>query len=86
MEKRMIITYNFRIKDSTTKKHLNKLAGYVNFVWNYCNETSYTAWKTSRKYLSFFDLNFLLAGSSNTVHDRDMNAAINILRFGTELP
>lgn len=60
----MIITYQFRIKDSRKRTKLNSLAHKVNFVWNYINETSAFAWKRDRKYLSEFDLNYLLSGSS----------------------
>ena len=60
----MILTYSYRIKDATTKKKLNSMASFVNFVWNFCNETSLKAFKESRKFLSAFDLNYLMAGSS----------------------
>ena len=60
----MIITYQFRIKDSRKRTKLNSLAHKVNFVWNYINETSAFAWKRDRKYLSEFDFNYLLSGSS----------------------
>jgi IS605 OrfB family transposase len=63
----MVITYNFRIKDSTTRKRLTELASYVNLTWNYCNEVAYNAWKSSRKYLSDFDLNYLMKGSSKEI-------------------
>ena len=111
------ITYKFRIKDSTTAKKLNKMADSVNFVWNYCNETSYQAIKKYSKYLSAYDLMKLTTGSSWTtrtcshclaingpqglsglsvrewicskcgeIHDRDTNAAKNILRLGLQSP
>jgi putative transposase len=60
----MVLTYSFRIKDKNTAKKLNKLAIAVNFVWNYCNETSFFAIKYRSKFLSEFDLNNLMAGSS----------------------
>ena len=40
------------------------MAASVNFVWNYCNETSLYAIKNRSKFLSGFDLNNLTAGSS----------------------
>jgi len=43
-------TYSYRIKDGNVSKQLNKLAKAVNFVWNYCNETSYYAIKNRRKF------------------------------------
>lgn len=60
----MILTYQFRIKDSNKKKQLTELASKVNFVWNYLNETSHFAWKRDRKWLSEFDFNYLLIGAS----------------------
>ncbi len=60
----MIITYQFRIKDSSRKTKLKHLAGTTNFVWNYLNSTSQFAWKRDRKWLSEFDLNYLLIGAS----------------------
>lgn len=60
----MILTYQFRIKDSSRKTKLKSLASKVNFVWNYLNETSAFAWKRDRKWLSEFDFNYLLIGGS----------------------
>ena len=60
-----IITYKFRIKDATTAKRLNRMAGAVNFVWNYCNETSVKAVKYDRKWLSAYDLHKLTAECSS---------------------
>ena len=59
-----IRTYSFRIKDATCSKKLNKLARSVNFVWNYCNETSFYAIKHRSKFLSKYDFRPLLKGSS----------------------
>lgn len=36
-------TYQFRIKDSSSARSLQKMAGSVNFCWNFCNETQKTA-------------------------------------------
>ena len=33
-----MLTYKYRIKDSTSQKHLWRMAGAVNLVWNYCND------------------------------------------------
>lgn len=60
----MIKTFQYRIKDSNKKKSLSALAGKVNFVWNYFNETSNFAIKRDSKYLTEFDLNRLSTGSS----------------------
>ena len=60
----MIRTYQFRIKDASKKKRLGSLAGKVNYVWNYLNETSQKAWARDRTWISEFDLNYLTAGVS----------------------
>jgi len=36
----MILTYRYRIKDSTSKAKLKRFASSVNFVWNYINDLS----------------------------------------------
>ena len=59
---KIITTYKFRIKDTTSARHLNKMAGSVNFVWNYCNEASKKSITYNSKWLSEFDLNNLTAG------------------------
>lgn len=59
-----LITLKYRIKDSTTRKHLSRWASSVNFVWNYCNETSNQYIVHKGKFLSGFDLNNLTAGCS----------------------
>ena len=58
-----IKTVKIRIKDSTACKELQKMARAVNYVWNYCNETSLYAVRYNSKWLSGFDLNKLTAGS-----------------------
>jgi hypothetical protein len=35
-----IVTFQYRIKDPTSGKHLMQMAHAVNRVWNYCNEIS----------------------------------------------
>lgn len=57
-------TYSYRIKDATVSKKLNRLARAVNFVWNYCNETSYYAIKNRGKFLSKYDFRPLTKGAS----------------------
>lgn len=58
-----MVTYRFRIKDSSVA-WLNQSARAVNFVWNYCNETSHFAIKNRSIFLSGYDLNNLTSGSS----------------------
>ena len=56
-------TVKIRIKDSTARKGLKRLARAVNFVWNYCNETSVKAVRDQSEWLSGFDLQKLTKGS-----------------------
>ncbi len=65
----MLLTYRYRIKDSSSRKTLCVLAGAVNFVWNYVNELNkknFSNFKQGGKgrFLSAFDINNLLAGTS----------------------
>src|SRR5215471_3311941 len=59
-----LITYKYRIKDSTSGKHLCKMAGAVNSVWNYCQEVSLLAYRRDKALLSAYDLNNLTSGTS----------------------
>jgi IS605 OrfB family transposase len=58
------LTFRYRIKDATTGKHLTRLAGAVNFVWNYCNEVSLLALRRDHCWLLAVDLITLCAGAS----------------------
>jgi transposase len=40
-----VLTYKFRIKDASSKKHLDRHAKDVNFVWNFSKETQIKALK-----------------------------------------
>ena len=44
------------------------MAASVNYVWNYCNETSYNAIKKDREWLSNYDLHKLTAGCSKELN------------------
>ena len=59
-----MLTYNYRIKDAASRKHLLQMASAINFVWNYCNEVSIKAFKRDRTFLSAYDLHKLTAGTS----------------------
>ena len=59
-----ILTYQYRIKDSSTKKLLVKLASNVNFIWNFCNEVVRKRYKESRQTTNESFLNKLTKGSS----------------------
>lgn len=66
----MILTYKYRIKDSSSRKALCTHASKINFVWNYCNSIKrrgYLAYQRSEpfRFVSKFDLNKLVGGSSN---------------------
>lgn len=63
----MILTYKFRIKDSNSRKRLERHARAVNFVWNYCCEVQRKAqdnWRAGRgsRWPSHFDLVKLTIG------------------------
>jgi putative transposase len=58
-----MLTYRYRVKDSTTGKHLQQMAWAVNRVWNYCNETSLLVWRREKRFVSAFELINLCAGA-----------------------
>jgi len=60
----MFLTDKFRIRDSSSKVRLRKLASSVNFVWNYINELSYENIKRHGRFLSHYDVNSYLNGTS----------------------
>jgi len=57
-------TLRYRVKDASELNRLDRLARAVNFVWNYCNETSYNAVRNHSKWLSAIDLKNLTSGSA----------------------
>ena len=59
-----VLTYRYRIKDSTSSTHLLKMAGAVNYVWNYCQEVNLLAFRRDKTFLSAYDLHKLTAGTS----------------------
>jgi IS605 OrfB family transposase len=59
----MQITIQLRLRDKHSSE-LNRQARAINFVWNYCNETSRKAWTRDRRWLSNYDLQKMTAGSS----------------------
>jgi putative transposase len=62
-----VITFQYRIKDSTSRKHLVRMAHAVNTVWNYCNEVSMLAWRRDRRWLTAYALHALVAGTSKVL-------------------
>lgn len=57
-------TLRYRIKDASDSNRLDQLARSVNFVWNYCNDTSFNAIRNHSKWLSAIDLKNLTSGSA----------------------
>jgi transposase len=57
-------TIKIRIKDAATAKHLKQMARAVNYVWNFCNETSFYALRNHSRWLNAQDLEKLTKGSS----------------------
>ena len=65
----MIITYRYRVKDKTSAKHLRRMAGAVNYAWNYCCQIQREAesrWRNgaNARWPSRFDFVRLMTGSS----------------------
>lgn len=56
-------TLRLRVKDKHAKE-LRALAGEVNFVWNYLNETSFKIFERERRFPSAFDLDKLTSGAT----------------------
>jgi putative transposase len=61
---KLTTTLRYRIKDASEQNRLDQLSRAVNFVWNYCNETSYYAIRNHGKFLSAIDLKNLTSGSA----------------------
>ncbi len=59
-----MLTYRYRIKDSTSGTHLARMASAINYVWNYCNEVSLLAFRSDKTFLTAYDLHTLTAGTS----------------------
>ena len=57
-------TLRYRVKDASELNRLDKLARSVNFVWNFCNDTSFNAVRNHSKWLSAIDLKNLTSGSA----------------------
>ena len=57
-------TLRYRLKDASMLALLDRLARSVNFVWNYCNETSFNAIRNHSQWLSAIDLKNLTSGAA----------------------
>jgi len=60
----MIKTFQFRIKDKNTAKHLDKLSRAVNFVWNFCGDTQRHALKWGKRWPNNYAFHALSSGCS----------------------
>jgi transposase len=81
------LTYKYRLKGKRAARQLRRYAWAANQVWNFCVETQKNTqrrWKhgSSAKWKTHFDLTELTKGASKEFHDRDVNAAKNILTLG----
>jgi putative transposase len=63
-----MLTFRYRIKDSTSQASLCKMAGAINYVWNYCQEVSLLAFRRDKILLSAYDLHNLTAGVTQDLH------------------
>jgi putative transposase len=59
----MILTYRYRVKDKTSAKHLRRMAGAVNFAWNFCCATQREAQRRHARWPSRFDFVRLMTGA-----------------------
>jgi putative transposase len=64
----MILTFKYRIKDSSSRRKLEKLASEVNFVWNYINNLSFQNIKLHSRFLREFDINNYTSGASKVLN------------------
>lgn len=60
-----MLTFRYRIKDSTSGKHLQRMAWACNRVWNFANETSLLVWRREKRFISAFELINLCAGAGH---------------------
>ena len=60
-----ILTFRYRIKDSTARTYLLRLAHAVNYVFNFCNETALLVWRREHRFVSAFELINLTAGAGH---------------------
>jgi len=54
--KKSIITYQFRVKDGSTRAWLDKRAGSINYLWNLVNDLTAKTWTEGSNFLSAFDI------------------------------
>lgn len=59
-----VVTLRYRIKDQNTAKYLEKMAGSVSYVWNYCNQVNRERWQKFSKTFHWSELDKMTAGCS----------------------
>jgi IS605 OrfB family transposase len=59
----MILTYRYRVKDKTSAKHLRRMAGSVNYAWNFCCATQREAQRRQARWPSRYDFVRLMTGA-----------------------
>ncbi len=71
-----VTTLQYRIKDSTSATHLNKMAGSVSYVWNYCNQVNRERWAKFHKTYHWSELDKMTAGCSKElgIHSQTIQA------------
>lgn len=71
-----IKTLQFRIKDSSKRSLLTKMANDVNFVWNYCNDVNIQRWGKFRKTFNKYELQSLTKGCADdlSIHSHTVQA------------
>jgi IS605 OrfB family transposase len=74
-----LVTHCYRLKDSSCRNQLRKLAWACNDVWNYANERNAYRWAFRHKTLSAFDLHKLTAGVSKElgIHSQTVQAVVD---------
>lgn len=60
-----MLTFKYRIKDSTSGKQLQRLAWATNYVFNFCNETALRIWRREKRFVTAFELINLTAGAGH---------------------
>lgn len=73
------VTFKYRLR-SKHNRELNKMAGAVNTVWNYCNETQREAVRRHDYWTSYFQLSSLVTGCSKFIN-LSFNSAQQVARI-----
>lgn len=73
-----VLTYQFRIKDSVTAKHLNRMSSSVNYIWNSVNDLTNKTWIEEGKFLAAYDISPTLKGRTKElgIHSQTIQAIV----------